>query len=168
MDTTLLCHHGIKGQKWGVRRYQNDDGSLTNRGRKRYSSVESIMNKKTGEHIYVGKRKNHTKNDTESTYDILNNGKKIGNLILEHQGDNLYVNWVDIKKSQRGKGYANSIMGYTIRNAKNNGYKTMTLEVPGNSPDARHVYEKHGFIADKNNYIDDVWGGLTRMKKKIY
>lgn len=32
-----LYHHGVKGQKWGVRRYQNDDGSLTEAGKKRYS-----------------------------------------------------------------------------------------------------------------------------------
>lgn len=31
-----LCHHGIKGQKWGERRYQNPDGSLTDAGRLRY------------------------------------------------------------------------------------------------------------------------------------
>ncbi len=33
-----LEHHGILGMKWGVRRYQNKDGSLTSVGRKRYAT----------------------------------------------------------------------------------------------------------------------------------
>ena len=33
-----LEHHGILGMKWGVRRYQNKDGSLTSAGRKRYNT----------------------------------------------------------------------------------------------------------------------------------
>lgn len=38
---TTLQHWGIKGQKWGVRRYQNKDGSLTSAGKKRYSDSGS-------------------------------------------------------------------------------------------------------------------------------
>lgn len=36
-----LYHHGIKGMKWGVRRYQNEDGSLTNAGKRRYTSGDT-------------------------------------------------------------------------------------------------------------------------------
>lgn len=34
MDS-YIYHHGVKGQKWGIRRYQNKDGSLTPAGKKR-------------------------------------------------------------------------------------------------------------------------------------
>ena len=36
MDRIFLEHHGIKGQKWGVRRFQNEDGTLTSAGKERY------------------------------------------------------------------------------------------------------------------------------------
>lgn len=48
MDNTL-CHHGIKGQKWGVRRYQNPDGSLTNAGRKKIAKLDKQYEKITGD-----------------------------------------------------------------------------------------------------------------------
>lgn len=37
-----LYHHGIKGMKWGVRRYQKKDGTLTSAGKKRYSDDPAI------------------------------------------------------------------------------------------------------------------------------
>jgi hypothetical protein len=56
----VLAHHGIKGQKWGVRRFQNADGSLTAAGKKRLSkeyhkesnNVMSELSKKYSD-IYV-------------------------------------------------------------------------------------------------------------------
>jgi len=38
MTDMILCHHGIKGQKWGVRRYQYEDGTYTELGKKRKNS----------------------------------------------------------------------------------------------------------------------------------
>lgn len=44
METYEIVHSGVKGMRWGVRRYQNKDGSLTAAGRKRYgSSKEEAM-----------------------------------------------------------------------------------------------------------------------------
>lgn len=35
-ETNSLTHYGIKGQSWGIRRFQNEDGSLTEAGKQRY------------------------------------------------------------------------------------------------------------------------------------
>ena len=41
IKNNVLGHSGIKGQKWGIRRFQNEDGSLTEEGKKRYGNPET-------------------------------------------------------------------------------------------------------------------------------
>ena len=52
--TDYLAHHGIKGQKWGVRRFQNEDGSYTAAGqvRRELNSGSSIFSRRANDLRY--------------------------------------------------------------------------------------------------------------------
>ena len=52
MYNTYLAHHGVKGMKWGIRRFQNPDGSLTAEGKKRYEVNEKGKMSRYGKKIY--------------------------------------------------------------------------------------------------------------------
>lgn len=81
-----IQHHGIKGQKWGVRRFQNEDGSLTPEGQRRYKveghystllgSYQTRITDKSGKTMsrrtrrYMEKAmKKEYKNESPSKYD---------------------------------------------------------------------------------------------------
>lgn len=52
-DTDYLEHHGIKGQKRGIRRYQNEDGSLTTEGRIRYGFSDKTLQRGLNEQSFA-------------------------------------------------------------------------------------------------------------------
>ena len=54
-----LYHHGIKGQRWGYRRFQNEDGSLTNAGKNRKYNKRNMKNADTQNLDKWGTDKDH-------------------------------------------------------------------------------------------------------------
>lgn len=79
-----LQHHGVKGQKWGVRRYQNKDGTLTKAGMARYKDE-------------VNSKERYIKEGTE-IQNISKNQLKLGN--GNHKGNRLYVSYTDYDKDE--------------------------------------------------------------------
>ena len=56
-----LYHHGVKGMRWGVRRYQNKDGSLISKGKQKYSDKER---KKNGQELNEAILRSRSHRDT--------------------------------------------------------------------------------------------------------
>ena len=182
ISPSYLEHHGIKGQKWGVRRYQNRDGSLTAEGRKRYS--DSSILQKSGEKVALHKIptpitakflaqvfpsiKKNQENFSDYTIKDLN-GKTVGNITTNKDTkETLNIVWLGINTKNEGKGLGTSAMRTVIDDAKKQGMRYITLEVPTTSPNARHIYEKLGFKeTGKLGSEDDVWGGLTKMRLEL-
>lgn len=159
-DGTYLMHHGIKGQKWGIRRFQNDDGSLTDAGRRRYYRLAgykdgvSLLEKKS----LFGK--------STDIYEIHSNGKKVGDAIVDDDGDTLHLDWIGIKNSERRKGYGQKALNLVIQDAMTRGKRYVTLDAAGLDPAAVHIYEKQGFKAVKQ-IDDEIWNGLIVMRKDL-
>lgn len=61
MENNKLYHHGVMGMKWGIRRYQNKDGTLTAAGKKRYDAEMTRL--KTEKKVLDNKAKTKAKID---------------------------------------------------------------------------------------------------------
>lgn len=178
-----LEHHGIKGMKWGVRKdesakeiiesFVKDPITRTTENGDTFTLVPADKNKGRFAQAMARKFPRYRSLIADSAIlDITDkSGKRIGNAQLHRKSkDELNVIWIDIDKSHRGQGYAQAVMRSAEEIGRQQGAKKLTLEVPGISPDARHIYEKQGFkVTHEPSKLEkhDVWGGLTNMEKKL-
>lgn len=120
MSSNELTHHGIKGMRWGVRRYQNKDGSLTKAGRKKMAKLDKEYSKLIGQNRNTDKKSLNTKSLpikkkklSDMTDDEIR--ARINRINLERDYLDLINNQDCINKQSEGKGFIKTVRSDVIK-----------------------------------------------------
>ena len=152
-----LMHHGVKGMKWGIRRYRNYDGTLTNKGKKR---LAKNVRKLGGKHRSI--------NDVEDDVRKALNDE-IGHIISKESLSKLKKAASDWSK----KDSELESIQYKIRVEKADKVDA-EMKKYGLSPDDRHRgYWEEDFIMNDSRYVKaaiaeaEALDALKSMEKSI-
>lgn len=181
-----LYHHGIKGQKWGVRRYQNKDGSLTKAGQKRVDKAQrkAAKSAKTERGGFLFKKKAPTVERAKTDEEI--NPNDLNARFKQMTGEN-------VKSGGRGKvselagiaGIAGVVGGAAALSKLNSNNLTKPAEFTKKAPErpkvpedamtnteayqkfnkakALYEYENKGFNAEKAEHDNQ----MAKYKEKV-
>lgn len=121
MNADELKHYGIKGMKWGVRRFQNSDGSLTADGKKRYSGdnlkdIQKQVNQ--GKNVVDGVKKTKAKAAEKRTEKKIKDDlsqmsdKELRDIVNRLNMEERYTQVMKSRGVETGKSRADKILDY--------------------------------------------------------
>lgn len=133
-----LHHHGIKGMRWGVRRFQNSDGSLTPAGRKRYS--ENVTNAKSAMNVAKAEQKaaNKAYNEAYNRYNLVPTNTNYKKLVESQR---------QLKSSNSS--YKQAKLGYKVAKANEDGIFDSSKKKSDHQLRLEEKYQKQGHTAQE-------------------
>lgn len=182
-----LMHYGVVGMKWGVRRYQNKDGSLTKAGRKRYAKLEAEMEKLGGKKT-EDDAQNKPKKAKDMTDDELRTA--INRMRMEEEYNRIYSQ-LHPQKVKTGKKYIDTLVSAGVSGLAEGGKQLIrdalikkgkeALGIKDEKPKSAYEKRKEKYDMDQLEYNikkleldrkklgknDDDWASIVAEYKKL-
>lgn len=149
VEHNFLCHHGILGMKWGIRRYQNPDGSLTSEGRLRYG----------GEKAEAYRQKLVKMNENRSNSILRSKNKRIeyakrAEALRNASNDEIAKILINKKKSQKGGAALGLAAGALFESTSSRPSALRLLTHPHYKKGGTTIYDKDGKIISTTGKVD--------------
>jgi GNAT superfamily N-acetyltransferase len=186
-----LFHYGVKGMHWGVRRYQNQDGSLTLEGKKRNRYRRQAINANSSSKDVNDIIKSMNKDDRNKVlagsdhYLNLEEGAAVAKRVIKKMGDKP-IAFFDILedgddtfqlalgtrggKKYRGKGYGSQVtkeaMNWLEKNKHKVSQKKIVWGVRKDNTASIKLAEKYGFELEPGSEKDGWVNYVKKIKKR--